>query len=214
MMGIINISESQRKVLADQSLLNIQSFRRNDPMSTNIYSDNYRQNLINHMHQFDPSWSIPDGYHVHHIIPQCLGGTHDPSNLIALHPDDHISVHKLRGDKISDNFFLVTKNIYGENNPFYGKKHTEETKLAISKSKKGRCGGEKHPLWGKKHSAESKEKNRQSNLGKKHTEETKIKMRKPHRKHKIITCPHCDKEGHDNVMYRWHFGNCRNRNDK
>jgi len=36
-MGIINISESQRKVLADQSLLNIQSLKRNDLMSTNIY---------------------------------------------------------------------------------------------------------------------------------------------------------------------------------
>ena len=50
------------------------------------------------------------------------------------------------------------------NGPWAGKKHSDETKRKISKSKKGRCGGENHPMFGKKHSEESREKMRRSRL--------------------------------------------------
>jgi len=40
----------------------------------------------------------------------------------------------------------------GSNNPFYGKKHTEESKLKISRK------GEEHPFYGMKHSEETKRK--------------------------------------------------------
>ena len=36
------------------------------------------------------------------------------------------------------------KNMFGENNPFFGKKHSEETKRKISLSRKGKCTGRKH----------------------------------------------------------------------
>lgn len=35
----------------------------------------------------------------------------------------------------------------GKTNPFYGHKHTDETKLKISQSKKGVITNEKHPAW-------------------------------------------------------------------
>jgi hypothetical protein len=32
---------------------------------------------------------------IHHIIPRCLGGTDDPSNLIELTYDEHVEAHRL-----------------------------------------------------------------------------------------------------------------------
>lgn len=37
-----------------------------------------------------------DGYkETHHIIPRCLGGTDDPSNLVDLTPEEHYLAHQL-----------------------------------------------------------------------------------------------------------------------
>lgn len=39
---------------------------------------------------------IPDGYvERHHILPKCLGGTNDKSNLVALYPEEHFLAHQL-----------------------------------------------------------------------------------------------------------------------
>ncbi|MDO8663818.1 MAG: NUMOD3 domain-containing DNA-binding protein [Candidatus Wildermuthbacteria bacterium] len=46
----------------------------------------------------------------------------------------------------------------GENNHFYGKKHSSETKTKLSKSHKGLLTGRKHPFWGKHHSEKTKKK--------------------------------------------------------
>jgi hypothetical protein len=84
------------------------------------------------------------------------------------------------------------ESLSGKNNPFYGKKHTEEMVKFFSESQKG----ENHHNYGKSLSAEHrkkisdahrgkrkpmltdehKEKLRQSSTGRKHTEETKLKM--------------------------------------
>jgi hypothetical protein len=66
-----------------------------------------------------------------------------------------------------------------EQNPFYGKKHTEETKQKIGLARKGKKYseetkkkmslsqlGEKHPMYGKKHSEETKRKMSESRLKK------------------------------------------------
>lgn len=69
-------------------------------------------------------------------------------------------------------------NRIGVNNPSFGIKRSEETKLKLSNIAKLRI-GEKNPMYGKKHSEETKEKIRHIRLGKasKHTEETKEKIR-------------------------------------
>ena len=63
----------------------------------------------------------------------------------------------------------------GENNPFYGKKHTEETKNKISKNH-ANVSGENNHNYGKHMSDEQKEKLRQINVGKKLSNETKKKI--------------------------------------
>ena len=63
----------------------------------------------------------------------------------------------------------MSKLFSGENNPFYGKHHTEETKEKISKNKKRKRAGQNHPFYGKHHTEESLQKmseNRKSKGGK------------------------------------------------
>lgn len=67
--------------------------------------------------------------------------------------------------------------LFGDNNPFYGKKHTEESKQKMSNAAKQRT-GDKNPFFNKQHSDETKEKIRQANLGRKHTKEELEKMSK------------------------------------
>jgi len=80
-------------------------------MSAPIYhKTNYRKNLTLYWQQYFSGYQIPKGYHVHHIKPKTTGGDNHPSNLIALHPDDHISIHKCRGDNVANNVFIISNN--------------------------------------------------------------------------------------------------------
>ena len=185
----------------------------------------------------------PNGYcEIHHIIPRSLGGTEYHRNLVQVSGADHLRLHTLlpyftegeNRDKMlfawigmTNRFKIIDYEEYGylkesyskmrserfkgEGNPFYGKTHTEETKQKMSKSHKGKEGTFKD----KKHSEESKKKMSKSHEGKKYSEESKQKMSeaKKGKKQKIIKCPHCGKEGGINLMKRWHFDNCKFKND-
>lgn len=77
----------------------------------------------------------------------------------------------LQGNKWSeDQRQLISEMFKGEGNPFYGKHHSEETKLKISENRKGKCAGENHPFYGQRHteaSLQKMSKNRQGKGGKK-----------------------------------------------
>ena len=93
--------------------------------------------------------------------------------------------------------FYYAEKKFGEDNPFYQKQHTKETKDKISQISKENKGwvdrrrtyqGENNPFYGKTHSKEIREKLRQKTLeqlstkghpfkGKKHSEESKAKFR-------------------------------------
>lgn len=80
---------------------------------------------------------------------------------------------------------LHSKLISGENNPFYGKKHTEETKRKISEKKKG-----------SKHTEESKKKISAANLGRKMPRDAVERVRLKISKTYYLTDP----EGNDIVV--------------
>jgi hypothetical protein len=37
--------------------------------------------------------------HIHHIVPRCLGGTDDPSNLIELTYEEHVEAHRILAEQ-------------------------------------------------------------------------------------------------------------------
>lgn len=96
---------------------------------------------------------------------------------------------------------------------------------------------ETHPWYGQKHTEETKQLMALRKFGTKHTDQTKLKMSKTRKgvpkptgfnhnflggavqakrledgTHNFITehiCPHCGKSGKSASMFRWHFDNCR-----
>lgn len=81
---------------------------------------------------------------------------------------------------------LISEKLKGEGNPFYGKKHTEDSRNRMSIKAKERT-GESNSFYGKKHKIESKNKISNGRVGKcegdknpfygrRHTIETKVKM--------------------------------------
>jgi group I intron endonuclease len=71
----------------------------------------------------------------------------------------------------------------GDGNPFYGKTHSDETKIKIKAARKLQI-----PTFkGKHHSQKSNEANRKSHLGKKHSEASKQKIRDWAAKNKKVT---------------------------
>lgn len=84
----------------------------------------------------------------------------------------------------------ISEATKGENNPFFGKHHTQETKEKISKKFKENYIQENHPFFGRHHTEETKQKISKKQkerfkdptnnpmYGKHHTEEAKIKIGK------------------------------------
>jgi hypothetical protein len=113
---------------------------------------------------------IIDGYvEKHHIIPRCMGGTDDTTNIVSLTPEEHFVAHQLLVKMNPSNSKLIFALIImtGEkkntprNNKVYG-----WLKKRISDAKKGQ-----------KHSDETREKMSISAKNREPmTEETKSKM--------------------------------------
>ena len=89
----------------------------------------------------------------------------------------------------------------GENNPMYGKNHSEYTKNKISKSKVGQqLGVPKPDGFGKKVSEARK--------GMAFSETHRKNLSIANKKRNVKTCPHCGKSSTHN-MKRFHFDNCK-----
>lgn len=80
---------------------------------------------------------IPEGFVVHH--KDLNRDNNDISNLELMSSTDHKSLHLSLRHQEGD---TSIKTLSGENNPFYGKTHSEETKERISKNRKGKCTGD------------------------------------------------------------------------
>lgn len=134
---------------------------------------------------------------------------------------------------------LHNKFDVGNNSSFYNKskqtdvkfdrsgiRHTEETKLKISKN------GKLKGMYGKSvsketrnkiskslknseyfDSLETRNKKSESKKGTKHTEETKLKIKfsKINKPRPKLICPYCNFIGGTGNMQRWHFENCKHK---
>lgn len=169
--------------------------------------ENYIE-YINRILKSRPNKKIEKGQHRHHIIPKSLGGDNSSDNLIWLFASEHAKVHYLysiehpdccgmiyaartlcskNGELLTDdeinwlskhNAELQSKRVMGENNPMYGKHHSEESRRKNAEKQKGRAAGknnpmygvhlrgEKHPRFGKIVSQEQREKQSKAMKGK------------------------------------------------
>ena len=69
----------------------------------------------------------------------------------------------------------ISKSMEGENNPFYGKHHNEES-IAKMRGSRPSVQNERNPMYGRKHTESTKEKIRQRKIGTKQKQET-IKLK-------------------------------------
>lgn len=124
----------------------------------------------------------------HHIIPKCIGGSNDKSNVVELTPEEHYVAHQLLVKIYPGNHSLVfaahmmtagrnCNKTYGWLRRLHvealreintGRKITEETRIKMSISKKGKPG--------MRHTEETKIKIGKSSSGRTHTENTKMKI--------------------------------------
>ena len=133
---------------------------------------------INRILNSRPNKKTERGQHHHHIIPKSLGGTNDESNLIWLFASEHAKAHYLysiehpnscgmiyaahalstkNGDLLTDeeinwlskhNSEMQSKRVMGENNPMFGRHHSEESKQKNAEKQKGKAAGENNPMYG------------------------------------------------------------------
>lgn len=119
----------------------------------------------------------------HHILPKCLGGSDDATNIAILTPEEHYLAHQLLVKMHPDCYkLLLAASFMGSggnrrqarSNKLYGwlrrkasmtrKPHSEETKKKISKTKKD-AGVRTRGTLGFKHSEETKKKMSETRKG-------------------------------------------------
>jgi hypothetical protein len=150
-------------------------------------------------------WKLSKGsegayYESHHIVPKCLGGTGktfqwNHENIALLTAREHFLCHWLLHEVYPENIKLTMA--------FWG--------ICDFSNKKNQ---QRHVPSSKVYEY-IREANSKAQIGIPRSEEVKMKMRKPRTttekmkgKRKTSVCPHCNLEGGNSNMKRWHFDNC------
>ena len=100
---------------------------------------------------------------------------------------------------------------------FFGKKHKADSIERIRKASLKQVTTPEKRLrlsinnWAKKDPKSHREQVSKANKGIPKSESHKEKLRQINlgKKHNVISCPHCGKEGGERAIKRWHFDNCK-----
>ena len=163
----------------------------------------------------------------HHSLYRSQGGSDDEWNLVELSDYDHAYEHALDFvlfdkapwfDCRQNGWPLLPKDLQeavlkemsrrmsecqlGQANPFYGKTHSAPTRKLISNAQSG-----------VPETPESNAKRSKTLKGRPKSEEwkKKIGLGNKGKPKPIRTCPHCGKQGPSSTMHRWHFDNCKQK---
>lgn len=101
---------------------------------------------------------IPEGYvERHHIIPKCMGGTNEKTNLVALYPEEHFVAHALllKIHKDTEHRFALAKAVQKMCRGHKGKRARRklygwlkrEHALAMSESQSGKSNSQYGTMW-------------------------------------------------------------------
>ena len=116
----------------------------------------------------------PDGTRVsrQELIDHGLYYGRPASELVFMRHGEHIALHMNCMKRSTDTCKKIAEAKKGENNPFFGKHHSEESRRKMSES----LSGENHPFFGKHHSEESRRKMSEAHKGKHLSEESRQKL--------------------------------------
>lgn len=140
----------------------------------------------------------------HHIIPKCLGGSNDDTNLVNLTPEEHYLAHqllvKIHPDNIkliyAANMMTVSRNGSRKNKEYGWIKRKYSAALSESMKNNTRC-------VGRVLSDDTKSKISNTLKNRKKSETTISKLKR------TVKCPHCSVVGGISIMKRHHFDNCK-----
>ncbi|WKW88130.1 hypothetical protein pzkkv8_288 [Klebsiella phage pzk-kv8] len=176
----------------------------------------------------------------HHIIPRCMNGKDSSENLVDLTAEEHFVAHQLLAKiypwhpgliracrlmcassegQVRNNkeFGWIKSRIRSLPGPMAGRCHSEETKLKMSKSSKGKPKTKEHKaalskaFTGVCHiTEEGKRRISERHTNKKVSKDTLRRMSESMIKiNKEVTCPWCGKVGKLTGMKSWHFDRCK-----
>src|SRR5210317_1629436 len=152
-----------------------------NPISKKFYIGKHSTKLLNDEYQGSGVWIKKCRKSNTHLITGIIKFCKNEDQACKL---EEKLIKKYFNNTLNMNYKLASagmksEDILGLKNPFYGKKHTEETRKIISE-KRPDVSGVKNPMYGKNHSKETieiiKKKLKGKNKGVPKTEEQKKKM--------------------------------------
>ena len=157
----------------------------------------------------------------HHIVPRCMGGSDDASNLVDLTAEEHFLAHQLlvkitrkKNAKLVFALQMMTLNASGGRN---NNKRYAWIKKAISENMKVNnpgLKGEDHPLYGKPGIWSGKKRPEHSKamkgIAKSADHKAKMSIAAKGRPKTTKHCVHCDKDiANPTNFKRWHGDQCK-----
>ena len=155
----------------------------------------------------------------HHVIPRCLGGTNQNTNLVNLTAREHFIIHKLLCEIYPINiglikaYWMMANKISNETQQrdyIVSSREYHQLKERLrdirSNEMRGNTISKGNIPWNK---GKSVGLFGDQNPAKRLDVREKISKALKGRQLQKIKCPHCSKDGQPSNMYRWHFDYCK-----